>query len=74
MKKLILSLGIIAVTSLAVFLPATAQNAEEAAVRAAIEHYFGATQQAGRTSSQGFHPESKCCFIRDGKFTAHQRG
>lgn len=50
--------------------PALAQESEEAAVRAAIEHYF-----QGHATGQGdhfrkvFHPDAKLFFIRDGKLT-----
>lgn len=70
MKKIVLSVTIIAGASLAVWLPARAQNAEELAVRAAIEHYFRAHATGlGEHHRKVFHPESKLFFIREGKFT-----
>ena len=69
MKNILLSSAIIAAVSLAIFLPAKAQNAEEAAVRAALEHYFrGHATGLGEHHRKVFHPESKLFFIRDGKF------
>ena len=44
-------------------------GAEEAAVRAAIEHYFqGHATGDGAHYRKVFHPESKLFFVRDGKF------
>ena len=44
-------------------------GAEDAAVRAAIEHYFqGHATGDGAHFRKVFHPESKLFFIRDGKF------
>ena len=71
MKKIILSVAVIAAAALAVQQPfARAQNAEEAAVRAAIEHYFRAHATGlGEHHRKVFHPEAKLLFINDGKFT-----
>ena len=70
MKKIILSVAVIAAASLAVLLPARAQQREEAAVRAAIEHYFRAHATGlGEHHRKVFHPEAKLFFINDGKFT-----
>jgi len=51
--------------------PAAAQQSgEEAAVRAAIEHYFrGHATGDGENHKKVFHPDSKLFFIRDGKLT-----
>jgi hypothetical protein len=50
--------------------PAVAQSGEEAAVRAAIEHYFrGHATGDGENYKKVFHPDSKLFFIRDGKLT-----
>lgn len=50
--------------------PAAAQSGEEAAVRAAIEHYFrGHATGDGENYKKVFHPDSKLFFIRDGKLT-----
>ena len=44
-------------------------GAEDAAVRAAIQHYFdGHATGQGSEYRKVFHPESKLFFIRDGKF------
>ena len=70
MKKLILSVALLAAASLAVLPFARAQNAEEAAVRAAIEHYFRAHATGlGEHHRKVFHPEAKLFFINEGKFT-----
>lgn len=73
MKKVIVSLAvpfIVAAVSLAVILPARAQQREEAAVRAAIEHYFRAHATGlGEHHRKVFHPEAKLFWINDGKFT-----
>ena len=50
--------------------PALAQDSEEAAVRAAIEHYFqGHATGQGEHYRKVFHPDAKLFFIRDGKLT-----
>ncbi|HLL76004.1 MAG TPA: nuclear transport factor 2 family protein [Pyrinomonadaceae bacterium] len=46
-----------------------ARNPEEAAVRAAIEHYFrGHSTGQGEHFRKVFHPDSKLYAVRDGKF------
>ena len=46
-----------------------ARNAEEAAVRAAIEHYFrGHATGQGEHFRKVFHPDSKLFAVRDGKY------
>ncbi|HEY0080430.1 MAG TPA: nuclear transport factor 2 family protein [Pyrinomonadaceae bacterium] len=48
---------------------ASAKNAEEAAVRQAIEHYFrGHATGDGEHFKKAFHPESKLFWIRNGEF------
>lgn len=73
MKKIILSAAvpvIVAAASLFVLLPARAQQREEAAVRAAIEHYFRAHATGlGEHHRKVFHPDAKLFWINDGKFT-----
>ena len=50
--------------------PAAAQESEEAAVRAAIEHYFqGHATGQGEHFRKVFHPDAKLFFIREGKLT-----
>jgi hypothetical protein len=50
--------------------PAPAQESEEAAVRAAIEHYFqGHATGQGEHFRKVFHPDAKLFFIREGKLT-----
>jgi hypothetical protein len=69
MKKLtLLPLAALAFAA-ALWLPARAQSAEEAAVRQAIEHYFrGHATGQGEHFRKVFHPESKLFAVRDGKF------
>ena len=69
MKKLVCLLVLVAVASGVVISAARAQNAEEAAVRQAIEHYFrGHATGQGEHFRKVFHPESKLFWIREGKF------
>ena len=68
MKKLILVLVIITAVT-AIGYRATAQSAEEAAVRAALENYFrGHATGQGEHFRKVFHADSKLYAIRDGKF------
>ena len=60
------------VVAMLVPLAASAESAssEEAAVRAAIEHYFrGHATGDGAHFRKVFHPDSKLFFNRDGKFS-----
>ncbi|HLL16547.1 MAG TPA: nuclear transport factor 2 family protein [Pyrinomonadaceae bacterium] len=71
MKKLSLLVAVIACAAgLMLWLqPARAEQAEEAAVRQAIEHYFrGHATGDGRHFQKVFHPEAKLFWMRDGKF------
>ncbi|HET6671165.1 MAG TPA: nuclear transport factor 2 family protein [Pyrinomonadaceae bacterium] len=53
----------------AILLPARAQNAEDAAVRQAIEHYFrGHATGQGEHFRKVFHPDAKLFAVRDGKY------
>ena len=72
MKKLTLLVAMILIAAGAlVFLQsARAQQAEEAAVRQAIEHYFrGHATGMGEHFQKVFHPEAKLFWVREGKFT-----
>jgi hypothetical protein len=70
MKKLLILIVAIVAISAAIWIPASAGSAEEAAVRAAIEHYFrGHATGDGEHFKKVFHPEAKLFWIRDGKFT-----
>jgi hypothetical protein len=64
--------SLLALGALFPFGSATAQTsnaAEEAAVRAALEHYLaGHATGDGKHFSMVFHPESKLFFNRDGQF------
>lgn len=56
--------------TLPLFANGPSAGAEDAAVRAAIEHYFrGHATGDGAHFRNVFHPESKLFFIRDGKLT-----
>jgi Putative lumazine-binding len=73
MKKLILTAGVLSLAAAAglaaVWAPGRAQNAEEAAVRAAIEHYFrGHSTGQGEHFRKVFHPDSRLFAVRDGKY------
>jgi hypothetical protein len=68
MKKVIM-FGLLLVGTIVVLLPARAQNAEEAAVRAAIEHYFrGHATGQGEHFRKVFHPDAKLFAVREGKY------
>lgn len=74
MKKIALLSVTALIISAAVLLPVLARNAqaEEAAVRATIEHYFqGHATGDGEHFKKVFHPDSKLFWVRDGKL--HQR-
>jgi len=67
MRKLTFVFLLLFVTPL--FAAGPSAGAEDAAVRAAIEHYFqGHATGQGAEFRKVFHPESKLFFIRDGKF------
>ena len=69
MKKLVLLVGVILVAAVASSLTARSQNAEEAAVRAALEHYMrGHATGQGEHFRKVFHPDSKLYAVRDGKY------
>ncbi|HEY0158717.1 MAG TPA: nuclear transport factor 2 family protein [Thermoanaerobaculia bacterium] len=66
------AITIVALLALALplFANGPSAGAEDAAVRAAIEHYFrGHATGDGAHFRNVFHPESKLFFIRDGKLT-----
>ena len=68
MKKLLMLFVLVAAAS-AIGYRATAQSAEEAAVRAALEHYFrGHATGQGEHFRKVFHTDSKLYAIREGKF------
>ena len=69
MKKLmLLPLAALALAA-AVWPPVSARDAEETAVRQAIEHYFrGHATGQGEHFRKVFHPESKLFAVREGKF------
>ncbi len=68
MKKLLFILIVVSF-GVAVGIGARAQSAEEAAVRAAIEHYFrGHATGQGEHFRKVFHADSKLFAVRDGKY------
>lgn len=68
MKRIIL-LGLIAVAALATWQAVRAQNAEETAVRQALEHYMrGHATGQGEHFRKIFHPDAKLFAVRDGKY------
>ena len=69
MKSFVSLLGLALAAAVITQLPARAQNAEEAAVREAIEHYFrGHATGQGEHFRKVFHPDAKLFAIRDGKY------
>ena len=71
MKKIVMLIALTSVAALAVWLmPARAENAEEAAVRATIENYFrGHATGDGEYFKRAFHTDAKLFWIRDGKLS-----
>ena len=69
MKNFALLTALILVATGVILFPARAQNAEEAAVRQAIEHYFrGHATGQGEHFRKVFHPDAKLFAVRDGKY------
>lgn len=69
MRRRLGSIGIVALLVLATVAGATRVSNEEAAVRAALEHYIqGHATGDGTHFSLVFHPESKLFWVRDGQF------
>jgi hypothetical protein len=70
MKKTMVAVFVAFLLGAAVWLPARAEDREEAGVRAAIEHYFrGHATGQGEHFRKAFHPEAKLFFIGEGKFS-----
>ena len=68
MKRLLLALTLLFATT------AFAESADEAAIRATIDHYFAAHATGdGSHLLKAFHPELKMMFVRDGKFMMKTR-
>jgi hypothetical protein len=68
MRKLTLMIAVAALGAF-VWTGARADGPEEAAVRAAVEHYFrGHATGQGEHFRKVFHPESKLFAVREGKF------
>jgi putative lumazine-binding protein len=69
MKNFAMITALILAATGAILLPARAQNAEDAAVRQAIEHYFrGHATGQGEHFRKVFHPDAKLFAVRDGKY------
>lgn len=57
------------ITPMFAFAQGPSAGSEDAAVRAAIEHYFrGHATGDGAHHRNAFHPEGRLVFVRDGKF------
>lgn len=68
MRKLVL---VLCLAALPVFAAGPSAGTEDAAVRAAIEHYFqGHATGDGAHYRKVFHPDSKLFFLRDGKLAS----
>jgi hypothetical protein len=68
MRKLLLLLSLLIATT------ALAQSDDEAAIRAAIDHYFAAHATGdGSHIAKVFHPELKMMWVREGKFNMRTR-
>ncbi|HEV7765393.1 MAG TPA: nuclear transport factor 2 family protein [Thermoanaerobaculia bacterium] len=71
MRKLFLALALPLLFVMPLRAAGPSAGAEDAAVRAAIEHYFqGHVTGDGAHFRKVFHPESKLVFIRDGKYAS----
>ncbi len=69
MKKLMLLPVAALAVAAAMWLPVSARDTEEVAVRQAIEHYFrGHATGQGEHFRKVFHPEAKLFAVREGKF------
>lgn len=69
MQKPVLLLALL-LTAVPLFAAGPSAGAEDAAVRAALEHYFrGHATGDGAHFRKVFHPESKLFFMREGKFS-----
>ena len=70
MKKIALLLVVTLAAAVAVWLPTSAQDKDEAGVRKAIGYYLqGHATGNGENHKKAFHPEAKLFWIRDGQFT-----
>jgi hypothetical protein len=70
MRKLML-LSVLLLAAAPLFAQGPSAGSEDAAVRAAIEHYMrGHATGDGANHRKVFHPESKLFFIREGKFSS----
>jgi Putative lumazine-binding len=70
MKRLaLLLLTVVSISVMTALLPTRAQNAEEAAVRQALDNYVqGHVTGQGEYFRKVFHPDSKLFAVRDGKY------
>jgi hypothetical protein len=71
MKKIVMLMALTGVSAMALWLlPARAESAEEAGVRATIENYFrGHATGDGEYFKRAFHTDARLFWIRDGKLT-----
>ncbi|HEX9982508.1 MAG TPA: nuclear transport factor 2 family protein [Thermoanaerobaculia bacterium] len=69
--RTILALLLLLLAAVPVVADPPSAGAEDAAVRATVEHYFrGHATGDGAHFRKVFHPDSKLFFIRDGKFAS----
>ena len=69
MKSFAIIAMLVLTATISVLMPAQAQNAEDAAVRQAIEHYFrGHATGQGEHFRKVFHPDAKLFAVREGKY------
>ena len=69
MKSFAIIAMLVLTAAVSVLIPAQAQNAEDAAVRQAIEHYFrGHATGQGEHFRKVFHPDAKLFAVREGKY------
>lgn len=69
MKKIVLVIALVALSSTGVWFSVNAQDPEEQAIRQALENYFrGHATGQGEHFRKVFHPDSKLFAVRDGKF------
>lgn len=70
MKKFLPALTTLCLAAIVVGVPIQAQNAEEAAVRQALDYYLrGHATGEGEHFKKVFHPEAKLFWIREGQFS-----
>jgi hypothetical protein len=70
MKKVALLVVLVAIAATIAWLPAWAEEKEEAGVRQALNYYLqGHATGNGEFFRKAFHPEAKLFWVREGKFS-----